>query len=782
MAWQTKGGDSDVTALTTRVETLENTEHEYEVYDIIASGAAGTVDKPAHGTIVLDQYPGAGDCLIVRVDGTTNRPIDDPARDGAGTIITGTLDGAGNYTISGTPATYPVAIVWQVALAEVWKAAELSNDRILNETEIPAAARTVFDDSTTNLVAVNVQAAIEQMQNSNPGIQFDTTNTETPAEGKMYWNADDGTLNVGMPGGNVNLQLGQEMLIRARNTEGGPILNGQAVRIFGAASAVPQVVLVNNLEEESTGTIALATEDVPDNQNGFFTTEGFVRDFDTSALTEGAVVWLGATDGVLTTTAPTNPSQSIMVGYCIRQHATEGVVYVSVNSKEIMRDRQIKKESTGFFGAPGVAYDGTARTVTLTGGVEAYYRGVRVTALTNGWTSSAHAATDGLWYLYYDGTSFVWSQTPWTFDMLQIAVSRYSASDKFGLVETHGFMPWETHRELHQTIGTYLVSGGDLSSFVTGSTTVGDRRPAMSSTVIADEDIQSTLALLNSDLYTQRYLAGAGATITYAVDAVEILPVTGAQPNYNQFTGGTWQQTAFPTNSYGAVFVMAVPVTSDAASQKYRYMFVQPQTVSTTLATIQNLTPASLNMGESSGIVSEYVFVGKIIVRYASSNWTITSVEKLSGNRYSQTSAAAGGFLSAVSTTSSLTGAGTASSPLDIASTVTGNKQLSGYTALGENATGIKLQTYTGTMPAAEGEISIATSIPLNKVIGIYAVCNTASGYVVPPGVSSGDGQAVISGALYTVYMTTGQITVATGSDNTQILNQTVTVTVMYVE
>lgn len=69
-----------------------------------------------------------------------------------------------------------------------------------------------------------------------------------------------------MPGGNVNLQLGEEMLLRAKNVEGAQINNGSVVRISSAAAALPQVVLVNNTEELATRTIAVATEDVLDQQ------------------------------------------------------------------------------------------------------------------------------------------------------------------------------------------------------------------------------------------------------------------------------------------------------------------------------------------------------------------------------------------------------------------------------------------------------------------------------------------------------------------------------------
>lgn len=122
-----------------RITNLENVEHEYEIFELI-SATSGTVTIPTNGTIVLNQYTGAGDCLILRVDGANNRPIDEPARDGSGAIITSTFDGSGNYSLSGTPEAYPVAIVYQISLKEIDKPG-LNNNYVLNESVIQNTAR-----------------------------------------------------------------------------------------------------------------------------------------------------------------------------------------------------------------------------------------------------------------------------------------------------------------------------------------------------------------------------------------------------------------------------------------------------------------------------------------------------------------------------------------------------------------------------------------------------------------------------------------------------------------
>ena len=48
-----------------------------------------------------------------------------------------------------------------------------------------------------------------------------------------------------------------------------------------------------------------------------------VRGINTTGLTEGQPVYLGATDGTYTNTMPTEPNQVVKIGTCIREHTTE---------------------------------------------------------------------------------------------------------------------------------------------------------------------------------------------------------------------------------------------------------------------------------------------------------------------------------------------------------------------------------------------------------------------------------------------------------------------------
>lgn len=159
--------------------------------------------------------------------------------------------------------------------------------------------------------------------------QFDITYMDGQAEGRLQWNTEDGTLEVGMPGGNVNLQIGQEMLVRVRNISGVTIPNGSVVYASGASANRLTVALAN--ADASTPLLnrvaGIATEEILNNSNGFMTTQGLVRDVNTLGMAEGAPLWLSEiTDGAFTTTRPAAPDASIVVGLVIRAHATEGII------------------------------------------------------------------------------------------------------------------------------------------------------------------------------------------------------------------------------------------------------------------------------------------------------------------------------------------------------------------------------------------------------------------------------------------------------------------------
>lgn len=162
-------------------------------------------------------------------------------------------------------------------------------------------------------------------------IDFDLTAGVTGQEGRLYWNDNEKTLNLGMAGGDVSLQIGQELLIRGKASE--DIANGQVVYISGGTGSQPIMSLADaDIVGEARATIAVATEDITANQFGYFTTVGLVRDINTAAYSAGDMLYLSSTSGQVTSTAPLPPAYIVEIGQVIRSSATEGVIYVNINS------------------------------------------------------------------------------------------------------------------------------------------------------------------------------------------------------------------------------------------------------------------------------------------------------------------------------------------------------------------------------------------------------------------------------------------------------------------
>jgi hypothetical protein len=165
-------------------------------------------------------------------------------------------------------------------------------------------------------------------------IQLDTTYNGPTPTGQISWNSSDGTIDIGLNGGNVVLQVGQEQVQRINNNTGSALLEGQAVYITGAQG---QRLTVNraqaNGESTSSKTFGVVTENIANGAEGYITTEGLVRNINTSAYAEGAALWLSpTTPGGITTTKPVAPNHLVLVGFCVRQHATAGSIFVKVQN------------------------------------------------------------------------------------------------------------------------------------------------------------------------------------------------------------------------------------------------------------------------------------------------------------------------------------------------------------------------------------------------------------------------------------------------------------------
>jgi hypothetical protein len=176
-------------------------------------------------------------------------------------------------------------------------------------------------------------------------VEFDNTPTNLPtAPGSMYYNDTDGTLDLILKGGNVKLQIGQETVLRVVNKTATNInlleANYQAVRVTGAQGQRVKVDLAQATTDAlSAETIGLVTETINNNQEGFITTSGLVRNINTTGSlqsetwADGDIVYLSPTTaGRITNIKPVAPNHLVIIGYVIHSHATQGSIFVKVDN------------------------------------------------------------------------------------------------------------------------------------------------------------------------------------------------------------------------------------------------------------------------------------------------------------------------------------------------------------------------------------------------------------------------------------------------------------------
>jgi len=161
-------------------------------------------------------------------------------------------------------------------------------------------------------------------------LNFNTAATETAAIGKMFWNTTEGTPQVGLAGGNVQLQMGSMLVAYVRNAEATTLNKGEVVYLFGATGNRASVKRASNVADSSSSkTIGLVAESIGANQNGFIITQGVLDGLSLgSPYAEGDSVYLDTTPGAFTRVKPTQPDHIVFIGVVERANAGNGQLYI----------------------------------------------------------------------------------------------------------------------------------------------------------------------------------------------------------------------------------------------------------------------------------------------------------------------------------------------------------------------------------------------------------------------------------------------------------------------
>lgn len=161
---------------------------------------------------------------------------------------------------------------------------------------------------------------------------FSRTNYDAaPEEGVLTWDADEKTLSLGLNGGDTVLQIGQESHIRVRNNSGALIANGTVVMQVGTIGNSGRLTIAKAVADGSVDghrILGITTEDIANGADGLVTNFGKVRQINTTAFSDGAVLYANpAVPGGMTATRPAHPNAVVVVAFVVHSHSS-GTLFV----------------------------------------------------------------------------------------------------------------------------------------------------------------------------------------------------------------------------------------------------------------------------------------------------------------------------------------------------------------------------------------------------------------------------------------------------------------------
>lgn len=185
-------------------------------------------------------------------------------------------------------------------------------------------------------------------------IDFTTSSITNPSfkQGRMFYDVDTTDLAYYTPVTDVKVQIGQQTVVRVKNSSGLPINKGKLVHITGGVGDNP---LINTASWEndanSANTLGMTINTINHDDFGYVLLNGVITGVNTdpATFTAGQVIYLSSS-GDYTATTPVAPKHTVRLGEVIRAHATVGSIFIKIdNGYEIdeLHNVLITSASTG---------------------------------------------------------------------------------------------------------------------------------------------------------------------------------------------------------------------------------------------------------------------------------------------------------------------------------------------------------------------------------------------------------------------------------------------------
>ena len=223
-------------------------------------------------------------------------------------------------------------------------------------------------------------------------VDFDQKDSPT-AVARLAWDSGEGTLTVGLSGGNLDMPIGVVSFETAYNADSSSLSKGDVVRVSGAQGNRVAVKKAHNYgDDASATTLALVAETIGVGAEGKVVTKGPLKGVDTTAFGEGDMLYLSSTPGVITNIKPQAPNHDVRIGVAQRISSTVGIINVQIqNGYEIEELHDVRITTASLVDKQLLARSGSVwanQTISELGIAE--------TASLNSHTASVNNINDGL--------------------------------------------------------------------------------------------------------------------------------------------------------------------------------------------------------------------------------------------------------------------------------------------------------------------------------------------------------------------------------------------------
>ncbi len=262
---------------------------------------------------------------------------------GGGSVVTQTLSGLSDVNISGP--TDGQALVYNTTQAKWINSSAISASITGNaatatsasfattasyaafavsSSQATSASYATFAQTASYATNITISGSIANVDY----IDFDLTASFASAIGRLGYDSGEGTLQFGLAGGNVTMNIGSDLFQYVYNNTTSSLSKGQVVYVSGSQGNRIAVKLASAIAEQgSANTLGFVAETISAGSEGWVQTEGNLRRLNTVGLIGGELLYLGTTPGTYTQTPPVAPNHGVRLGYAERIDNTVGSIY-----------------------------------------------------------------------------------------------------------------------------------------------------------------------------------------------------------------------------------------------------------------------------------------------------------------------------------------------------------------------------------------------------------------------------------------------------------------------